>query len=89
MENIWNVIRPIMALKDGVTLNEATIRKYKNVVNSLSSLKKNLKENLKIDQLNLDLSTNLQNHLDNPLLQNFLRSYWGELHHKKHRLSDF
>ena len=68
MENIWNVIRPIMALKDGVTLNEATIRKYKNVVNSLSSLKKNLKENLKIDQLNLDLSTNVQNHLDNPLL---------------------
>ena len=57
-----------MALKDGVTLNEATIRKYKNVVNSLSSLKKNLKENLKIDQLNLDLSTNVQNHLDNPLL---------------------
>ena len=67
MENIWNVIRPIMALKDGVTINEATIQKYKNMVNSLSSLKKNLKENLKIDQPNLDLSTNLQNHLDNPL----------------------
>ena len=89
MENIRNVVRHIMALKDGVTLNEATIRKYKNVVNSLSSLKKNLKENLKIDQLNLDLSTNVQNHLDNPLLQNFFRSYWGELRHKKHRLSDF